>query len=145
MYVLNAFSLNMLDIPEGETAEVTFRRITVEEAQRCVQRRLGNIGELISAVGHADTAAVFSDVLGVNIPANRIDVKLELYLYDGVEGLEYRDFVGCEPPPRRDFALLGQYKGPRLPEGTKTLPEGATIEWYMVFLEEPAPTVPDRY
>jgi hypothetical protein len=31
-----------------------------------------------------------------------------------------------------DRVLVGQYSGPRLPEGTTTLPEGATIKWLVV-------------
>jgi hypothetical protein len=29
--------------------------------------------------------------------------------------------------------LVAQYRGPRLPEGATELPEGATIEWYVVY------------
>ena len=32
--------------------------------------------ELVSGVGHADTAAVFSNILGEEIPMNRINVTL---------------------------------------------------------------------
>lgn len=31
-----------------------------------------------------------------------------------------------------DAALIGQYIGPRLPEGATELPAGATIEWWLV-------------
>ena len=64
----------------------------------------------VSAVGHADTAAVFAHVLGVPVACNRATVALK----DG------------------DVALVGQYSGPRLPEGATTLPEGATIKWVVV-------------
>jgi len=63
-----------------------------------------------SAVGHADTATVFASVLGVPVPCARVNVALK---------------VG-------DTALVGQYRGPRLPEGATTLPTGATIEWVIV-------------
>jgi hypothetical protein len=65
---------------------------------------------IISAVGHADTAAVFSSILDRAIEPNRISVKLT----------------------RDDMAIVGQYVGPRLPEGATTLPEGAAIEWWLV-------------
>lgn len=68
---------------------------------------------LVSAVGHADTAALFSSTLGFHIPVNRVNVTLD----------------------RGDRVLLGQYRGPRLPEGSQTLPEGATIEWFWVEVE----------
>ena len=53
-------------------------------------------GELISAIGHADTAAV----LGVD--CNRMNVVLE----------------------ENDVAYVAQLQGGRLPEGCTTLPEG---------------------
>ena len=31
---------------------------------------------------------------------------------------------------------MGQYSGPRLPEGSTSLPEGATIKWYLISTEE---------
>jgi hypothetical protein len=30
---------------------------------------------------------------------------------------------------------VGQYTGPRLPEGSKTLPEGASVEWLFVTVD----------
>ena len=37
-----------------------------------------------------------------------------------------------------DEALVGQYEGPRLPEGARSLPEGATIRWLLVRVENDA-------
>ena len=105
MYLLNAFSLNMIvgnaDISVREVSQATAANL----APACV-----------SAVGHADTAAVFSSVLGVTVPCNRATVALK----DG------------------DVALVGQYSGPRLPEGATSLPEGATIKWMVVGVNAPA-------
>ena len=98
--ILNAFSANMLS---SFSCAVVFREITLAEAREMARGR-------ISAVGHADTAAVFSAQLGGTVPMNRATVSLE---------------VG-------DVALLGQYSGPRLPEGATSLPEGATIRWMEV-------------
>ena len=100
MIITNAFSLNMLALP---VSTATFRHLTVEEATALA-------AGASSAVGHADTAAVFSSVLGVTVPMNRATVTLT---------------VG-------DQALVGQYSGPRLAEGTTTLPEGASIRWVLV-------------
>jgi hypothetical protein len=100
MMLLNAFSLNML---AGFPTSVRVEEVTLERAQ-------GLAVDAQSAVGHADTAAVFSTVLGVPVPANRATVSL-------VAG---------------SVALVGQYIGPRLPEGSTTLPEGATIKWLLV-------------
>ena len=105
MFILNAFSLNML-VGNSDIAvrEIT-RAVAASFAPACV-----------SAVGHADTAAVFSSVLGVEIPCSRATVALK-------EG---------------DVALVGQYSGPRLAEGCSTLPEGATIKWLVVGVKAPA-------
>ena len=99
MFILNAFSLNML----VGNADVVVREISVTVAASLA-------ADYTSAVGHADTAAVFSSVLGVEIPCNRATVALK-------EG---------------DAALVGQYSGPRLAEGATSLPEGATIKWVVV-------------
>lgn len=99
-YILNAVSLNMLsELP----SDIHVEEIGVEQAAQEAASRT-------SAVGHADTAAVFSTVLGVAVPANRANVSLQ----------------------KGDVALVGQYFGPRLPEGCSTLPEGATIKWLLV-------------
>lgn len=97
MYITNAFSINMLD----KDVDVSFKKITVSEAAKYAK-------DAISAVGHEDTAAIFSNILSVAIQMNRISIQLD----NGV--------------------IVGQYSGPRLPEGAKTLPEGATIQWWLV-------------
>ena len=105
MFLLNAFSLNMI---------VGNANIEIREITRAMAASLAPA--CVSAVGHADTAAVFSAVLGVEIPCNRATVALK----DG------------------DVALVGQYSGPRLPEGATSLPEGATIKWLVVGVNAPA-------
>jgi hypothetical protein len=99
--VCNAFSLNMLKTLH---ADISIRPLTVEQVKEW--------SILVSAIGHADTAAVFSTVLGRDLPANRATLSLET----------------------GDRIIVGQYRGPRLPEGTTELPEGATIEWCLVAL-----------
>ena len=105
MYLLNAFSLNML----AGNADIHVREVSLDTA-----RNLAKIAT--SAIGHADTAAVFSDVLGIDVPCNRVSVTLD----------------HCAT------ALVGQYSGPRLPEGATTLPEGATIKWMIVGVFRPS-------
>ena len=105
MFILNAFSLNMI---------VGDADIVVREVSPTVAASLA--AHCPSAVGHADTAAVFSNVLGVPVPCNRATVALK----DG------------------DLALVGQYSGPRLPEGATSLPEGATIKWLVVEVKAPS-------
>ena len=101
MYILNAFSANML--VGGFPASVKFTEIT---AAKAAIKALG----ALSAVGHGDTAALFSKVLGIAVQPNRATVRL----YQG------------------DTAILGQYVGPRLPEGVTELPEGAKITRLLV-------------
>lgn len=98
--VTNAFSLNML---HSRPYRLTFTPVTVEQAVQYLD-------DWTSAVGHQDTAALFSQILGVTIPWNRVNVTIE-------EGTQL---------------LVGQYQGPRLPEGASMLPDGATITWWLV-------------
>ena len=105
MFLLNAFSLNMIVGNADIVVREVSQKVAASLAPACV-----------SAVGHADTAAVFSSVLGVEIPCNRATVALK-------EG---------------DAALVGQYSGPRLPEGCSSLPEGATIKWLVVGVNAPS-------
>jgi hypothetical protein len=70
-------------------------------------------GGIQSAVGHADTAKVFSSVLGTDVPMARVTVSLEA----------------------GDRILVGQYSGPRLPEGATSLPQGASLKWAVVTIE----------
>ena len=99
MYILNAFSLNMIS---AFPVDVHFEEVSLEEARVIAV-------DCESAVGHLETAAVFADALGCPILANRVSVTL---------------FKG-------DSVLIGQYKGPRLPEGTTSLPGGSTIKWIL--------------
>jgi len=109
-YLLNSFSPNMLKLHEG-VATVHFEKISVAHARQILDHGF------ISAVGHRDTAALLSDALGVPVPENRATVTL---IAD-------------------DVAVIGQYRGVRLPEGTTSLPEGATIEWLKMIVGEYAP------
>ena len=103
--IANAFSINMLSLEVGIT-----------DLQVCpaspdvIRQEIEEEGGFTSIVGHADTAAVFSSLLGLEVPTNRATFLLE-------EGVTL---------------FVGQYKGPRLPEGATSLPEGARVEWAMV-------------
>ena len=97
-YLSNAFSLSMLE----ETVT-----ITVEPFDPSVISKLGAVK---SVVGHESTATIFTQLLGVEVEVNRVNLKLK-------EG---------------DLLIVGQYIGPRLPEGATELPEGAKIVWKAV-------------
>jgi len=88
-------------------ATITIKEIELEQARQLAI-------DCDSTVGHADTAAVFAGVLEVPVACNRVTVSLT----DG------------------DKLLVGQYRGPRLPEGATRLPEGATIQWLIVTVSQ---------
>ena len=92
MYILNAFSLQMVEIPS------VVRFTEVEELPQ----------GLVSAIGHADTAAV------LGYPVNRCNVSLK----------------------PGDVAYVAQLQGGRLPEGCTTLPEGFTFKFIKVEIGE---------
>ena len=102
-YISNAFSIQMITglLMEGGV-NVSFTEISnlaeIKEA------------ETVSAVGHPDTAAVISDLLGKEVPANRISINLE----------------------KGDILYVAQIIGGRLPEGCKTLPENFSLKFYKV-------------
>jgi len=101
--LLNAFSLNMVAESQGS---LHFKEISLPDARDL----LG--GGFESAVGHADTAAVMADQLGIGVSANRVTIAFH----------------------KGDRAVVGQYRGPRLEEGVSKLPEGASIIWYFIEL-----------
>ena len=104
-YLTNAFSLNML--ADSETS-ITVKKLTADEANEVA----GNF-HFVSIVGHADIASMMSQQLDTDVKANRQTVT-----------------VG-----KGDQLLVCQYRGPRLPEGVQTLPDGATLEWFRVEIE----------
>ena len=102
--VCNAISLQM--VPKNST---TFLwggvRLTTEEAASLVKR-----GEVTSYIGHPDTAAVVSGLLGKEVPCNRTFATL---------------------PPGQAL-LIAQVEGGRLPAGCTELPEGIRIVFWKV-------------
>lgn len=107
VFVSNAFALSMLD----RAAQLSSPRSPIPIDVNRVKDILFNPdNKVVSVVGHADVAAQLSNITGVDLPVNRVSIKL-------TEG---------------DVLLVGQYVGPRLPEGTTTLPEGSVIEWWAV-------------
>lgn len=111
LFITNAFSLSML----GNTSlwmdgRLAIRHLSDEEARRLLAVCSDAGYRLVSGVGHVDTARIFSGILGTEVPMNRVSIDLS--------GL--------------DLLLVGQYNGPRLPEGTTELPPGATIKWFTV-------------
>lgn len=105
MKLLNAFSFNMIG-----SFPVTVEAVEISAYYAAY---LFSVDPVESFVGHPDTAAVFTDVLGLNVPAVRGNASLV----------------------KDDVVIVGQYVGPRLPEGATKLPEGATIKWLHVTIK----------
>ena len=95
VYISNAFSLSMV----GENADIEVTPLHLKYNRALLSRAL-------SVVGHADTAVLFSSLLGREIAVNRISVSLK----------------------SGDTLIVGQYSGPRLPQG-------ATITWKKVVVK----------
>lgn len=95
-FLTNAFSIQMLSGP----ATVRFEEIDAAEVP----------ADVVSAIGHADTAAVLTNMLGFPVAMNRINVTID-------ENTEL---------------YVAQLTGGRLPEGATTLPEGFSFKFYKV-------------
>jgi len=78
---------------------VKFTQITAEQARELLKDRIE------SFVGHNDTANVLTTLLGIPITINRASLIAQ-------QGERF---------------IVAQFSGPRLPEGTTSLPEGAKI------------------
>lgn len=74
-YLATAFSLSMLELPEGvdnvKEYVLAIHGLTLDEF--CGEVRGGGY---VNAVGHQSTAEVISTLCGVDINANRVEVRL---------------------------------------------------------------------
>ena len=95
-FLTNAFSIQMLQ----KGGLVRFDEIAPEDIP----------ADVVSAIGHADTANVLTNMLGFPVSMNRINVILD-------ENTEL---------------YVAQLIGGRLPEGATTLPEGFSFKFYRV-------------
>lgn len=112
LYISNAFSLSMIPTWRlAEGAKIVARAVPdpLEWLAEAESRHL----EAQSVIGHADMAALFSRILHRTLAVHRISLALS----------------------SDDELLVGQYSGPRLPEGTTELPAWATITWLAVAIE----------
>lgn len=97
-YMTNAFSIQMLNTTIAHN--VSIEPIEPEQVP----------SDCISAIGHADTAAVVSSILNRTVDANRVSIRLT----------------------EQDTLFVAQLTGGRLPEGSTTLPEGFQIVFLKV-------------
>ena len=98
IYLSNSLSLNMF--PTDGTINISVQPIEKNLIP----------SDVVSTVGHSDTARVISSELGFEVIPNRVTLKLN-------EG---------------DTLFVAQYIGPRLPEGATELPDGAQIKYLKV-------------
>jgi len=98
MKIFNALSINL--IPEG--GQINLIPISAQTAAFLLRSSGAE-----SYIGHAETAAVISSQLGIDVPFNRAHGSIE------------------------DAAIIAQYVGPRLPEGATALPDGAEIRFFL--------------
>jgi hypothetical protein len=114
-YLVNAFSLNMLDTTA--TSSLLVKPLTKEEASRLA------VGA-ISYIGHESTSVIVGKELDLELSFNGGAVRCE--------GLELRSNRGTLALRPGDVLLVAQYVGPRLQEGATSLPEGARINYLKV-------------
>lgn len=103
-YLGNAFSLQMLETD-------AYIKVSSLDAVQASELFLARKGQ--SCIGHPDTAAVVSDMLGFEVPCARVNVTLR----------------------KGDVLIVAQLMGGRLPEGATKLPEGFKIKWKVVSIE----------
>ena len=96
MYLGNAFSLQMV----ADNAIICKVEVSPEQVPVNAE----------SIIGHKDTAAVVSTILGRNVPCNRASVMLD----------------------DEDTLYVAQVVGGRLPEGATIIPDGMEIKFYRI-------------
>lgn len=99
----NAFSLNMI----STDCDLQVRMVDVDDVKALLKDK-----PFTSAVGHDDVAKIISNMLGINVPMNRITLDLQ----------------------PDDVVIVGQYKGPRLQPGATKLPDGAKIVFFKIII-----------
>ena len=101
VYLGNAFSLQMLD-----TTKTTDIKVTPVDASVVAN------SDFTSVIGHQDTATVVSNILGKDVPCNRVSVSLS----------------------KGDILYVAQVVGGRLPAGATTLPDGFSLVFLKVVI-----------
>ena len=112
-YLANSFSIQMVrEYSKGKPINVNMGIISLEEVKRIINKP---DEEIVSCIGHQDTARFVSSMLGIDVPCNRTSIDLKDILHDSL--------------------IVFQIVGGRLPEGCTTLPEGIEIEIWLVTIE----------
>ena len=107
-YLANALSLQMFDLSQSTDLHIFPMSIgSVREFSR-------DGIKFESAIGHPDTAAVVSDLVGQEVEARRISIKLT----------------------DDDMLIVAQLVGGRLPEGATRLPDGFELKFFGVSIKK---------
>ncbi|MEM4535319.1 MAG: DUF1874 domain-containing protein [Desulfurococcaceae archaeon] len=93
VYLVNTFSLNMLKELDNVVITLYVKELSVEEF--CKELR----GNVISAIGHASTAAIINTLCGTNLIANRVEVKVN----DGDELIIFQ--LTIRPPEGKVYSI----------------------------------------
>ena len=72
LYILNAFSLSMVD-----NVLLDISRISPVTATGLLKNADKMGFTVVSAVGHESTAKLLSRILGIEVPVNRVQIKME--------------------------------------------------------------------
>jgi len=75
LVISNAFSPNMLEKSEL----VAILKLDIDSAKQLVSEAYRSGKTIVSIVGHQSTANLLSQMLGVEVPVNRVDYKLSEY------------------------------------------------------------------
>lgn len=105
-YLMNAIPGTMLP---GNGGTLKIEPVSAETVRNAFEA-----GEVTSAIGHADTAFLVGQMIGASVLENRINAP-------------------AYKPGDQHFLVL--YRGPRLPEGSKRLPDGAKLELFRLTFE----------
>ena len=70
VYLSNAFSLSMLNL--NPAAVVIVRSVNLDTVKDLLLKR-----GFESAVGHQSTAEILTNLLGIEVPANRVSIRLQ--------------------------------------------------------------------
>ena len=117
MIISNAFSINML---VQEDISIRFSSISVEEVVSIlidIDEDFDGSEGIVNAIGHKETDSVVRDQLK----------KAGFVLREG----KRLSVVFAPDMDTSHQMLVAQYRGPRLQEGATSLPEGATIVWWV--------------
>lgn len=115
-YIANAFSIQMLDnAVTNSTLKEHSLFVHIRKMSDADVRQVHDGWGIQSAIGHKDTAAILTQLLGFPVEFNRQNIHIG----------------------QGDMLIVAQVTGGRLPEGATTLPEGMAFEFFFVELVQP--------